>query len=441
MKSGLSAQKQSITAGITFLFIWFVSLSFLGIAVERTQTTTLLLTYGVSFLSYFWVLRLTRVSWNILLGTGLLMRLVFFLELPHLSDDFFRFIWDGTILANGRSPYGLLPQEALNLGIPGITPSFFDQLNSPEYYTIYPPLNQAIFWISATLGGPDEWLTSVNVIRSFLLFADLGSVFLLRSLLQKRGANSHLAYWYFLNPLVVLEFTGNLHFEGLVIFFLLFGIHQFQSSKIWGQGLGFAGAIATKLVPLIFLPAVLMKQWPKRGFIVCLLTLVVASITFLPLISSALVSGMGSSIGLYFQSFEFNASIYFIVREIGFAVKGYNLIQQIGPWLGISTFLLIMTWSFVASTFKKELPLILLGSLCIYLLLSTTVHPWYVLPLIPLGILSGYYFPVVWSLVIFLTYAGYSQEGFQLPMIWIIVEYLVVLAVFVLEIFIKREKG
>lgn len=435
-----SDKRPAKTAEYTFLFILMASVAFLGLAVARNETTTLLTIYGVAFFTYYWVIRLTAISWKVLFACGLLIRIILLCGLPGLSDDYFRFIWDGTLLNNGINPFGVLPGEALQMNVPGLDQAFFNQLNSPNYYTIYPPLNQAIFWLSAQIGGPGNWLISVNVMRFFLIGADIGSFFLLKSILQKHSKSLKNAFWFFLNPLVMLEFTGNLHFEGLVIFFLLLGIHQFDRAKTLGQGLGFAGAISAKLVPLIFLPAVLMKQWPKRGLLVCTLAVAVAAITFIPMIGSALVSGMGSSIGLYFQSFEFNASIYFIVREIGFQIKGYNLIQQIGPWLGITTFLVIMTWAFVGTWLKRELPILLMGALLIYLLLSTTVHPWYVLPLIPLGILSGFYFPVVWSLMIFLTYIGYATEDFHLPMRWIILEYVVVISVMIFELIQHSKK-
>ena len=429
------------TAEYTFLFILFVSVTFLGLSVARYETITLLLIYGVAFFNYVWVVRLTNIPWKVLFVSGVLVRIALLWGLPTLSDDFYRFIWDGTLLKNGINPFGVLPQEALRMNVPGLDKAFFEQLNSPNYYTIYPPLNQAIFWLSAQIGGSGDWLLSVNVMRLFLIGADIGTCFLLKSLLEKYGRSLHNAFWFFLNPLVILEFTGNLHFEGLVIFFLVLGIHQFDRVKILGQGIGFAGAISTKLVPLIFLPAVLMKQWPKRGFMVCVVAVVIALLTFMPMIGSALISGMGASIGLYFQRFEFNASIYFVIREIGFMSVGYNLIRQTGPWLGVTTFILIMSWALVATRLKKDLPLILLGSLVIYLLFSTTVHPWYVIPLIPLGILSGYYFPVVWSLMIFLTYIGYATEDFHLPMGWVFLEYLIVISVMLFEFLQPSKKS
>ncbi|MEQ9229236.1 MAG: hypothetical protein RIF46_01035, partial [Cyclobacteriaceae bacterium] len=72
---------------------------------------------------------------------------------PSLSDDFYRFIWDGRLLAHGIHPFAELPGFYLDpsLNIPGIDQSLFDNLNSKEYFTIYPPFAQLIFLISVLI--------------------------------------------------------------------------------------------------------------------------------------------------------------------------------------------------------------------------------------------------------------------------------------------------
>ena len=332
-------------------------------------------------------------------------------------------------------------------GSRGLNEEFFGRLNSPGYYTVYPPLNQVIFWVSALIGGYDHLLLSVNVIRFILLMADIGSLLLLRRVLamraEERGQviNHKLAYWFFLNPLVILEFTGNLHFEGLVIFFLLLGVRAFYQRKIVIQGLSLAGAIATKLIPLVFLPALLFRIGIRKGFIVCFIAIFGAGITFLPLLGEALYSGLTSSIGLYFRSFEFNASIYFLLREIGYSIRGYNMIQTIGPWMAIASFALITGWAMYGGWKRKDIMTMFLFTLCIYLALTTTVHPWYSITLIPFGIAAGFYFPVVWSLMIFLTYLGYQKNGFELSMVWVWLEYLTVIGFLIFELIQKRKHG
>jgi alpha-1,6-mannosyltransferase len=161
---------------------------------------------------------------------------------------------------------------------------------------------------------------------------------------------------------------------------------------------------------------------------------VVASL--IPLLSTSLFVNIQKSLGLYFQSFEFNASLYYIFREVGFWVKGYNIIGSLGPWLSISSMTIIITISYFGP--KWMLPKAMLWVLFTYLICATTVHPWYILPLIPLGLLSGFYFPIVWSILIFVTYVGYTLEGYDLPMYWVVIEYFCLVVFMIFEF--KRKK-
>ncbi len=439
----LSTKKPSAAATYTFAFIYVIALAFLGNEIGREESLWLITTFAISFFAYLWIVRLCDFNFTTLLGIGLLVRIALFFSLPSLSDDFYRFIWDGTLLDAGVDPYSLLPSEAVTLGIAGLDEAFLQLLNSPNYYTVYPPLNQAVFWLSVQFGGTEQVLASVNIIRSILLLADIASLYLLIQIAKKIGNPKVLSlpFWYFLNPLVVLEFTGNLHFEGLVIAFMLLGIHAFQRNQYLGQIIGLGLGIATKLIPMIMLPAFLFRQWFRKGTIISTGAMLVALIFFAPLFGSALFAGMRTSLGLYFQNFEFNASIYYILREIGFMIRGFNLIQTIGPWLGVSMFVLITAWAIYGAYRKFHIQHILLFSMLIYWLLSTTVHPWYIISMVPLGLLAGYYFPLVWSFMIFLTYAGYSEDGFQLSMAWVALEYIVVLGFFIFELYKHRQNA
>ncbi|MBV6644465.1 MAG: DUF2029 domain-containing protein [Cyclobacteriaceae bacterium] len=414
----------------TLAFLYLSSLSFLANMVVRNNTMILFLTFFCAGFSYFWLCRHYAERQKLLASIGLLARLSLLSSLPNLSDDFYRFLWDGLLINYGLDPYAQLPSH-LDLSLFPMLPDILDKMNSPDYYTIYPPLNQLIFWISTWADSSE--LMSINVMRILLILADLGAYLVLRGILLFRKRAASLSFWYLLNPLVVLEFTGNLHFEGLLIFFLLLAIYFLARHRIYIAGFFMGLAIATKLIPLIFLPAILMQYKWKKGILFCTIALLTATTTFLPMINSAITNGMLSSLGLYFQKFEFNASIYFLVREVGYWIKGYNAIQTIGPALGILTLLSICGWSIYSSSRNHLTAFPLLISLCLYLAFATTVHPWYVLTLIPLGILSGYYFPVVWSLAIFLTYAGYATPEFHLPPYLVAIEYGCVLVFSIFE--------
>jgi len=225
----------------------------------------------------------------------------------------------------------------------------------------------------------------------------------------------------------------------MVTTFLLLGLYFYHKHKAIMSGLSFGLAIATKLLPLIYLPALLFRKDFKSGFIIVSNAILLATISFVPLIDETLIHGMTTSIGLYFQKFEFNASIYFLLREVGFWVTGYNVIGTLGPTLSVITMILIIMQAIAGKLKRWPIEFILLSSLTIYLLLATTVHPWYIIPLISLGILTNYRFPLIWSLLIFVTYFGYNQTGFELSAGWLVVEYTVVLSVLIIELFLKKS--
>ncbi len=420
--------RQFIPASLVFL----VAIFLIGNTIHRTESLLLFSTYVAAFGSSWFLVR-KEPSFKLLVGLGILSRLLLFLSLPSLSNDVFRFIWDGTLLSHGINPFENLPSFYLDKNIPGLTATLYGRLNSPEYFTIYPPINQLIFWLSVELGG-DSWLLSTNLMRAVLLLADVGSVWLLVKLLKHYQKPQWLANLYFLNPLVILEFTGNLHFEGLTIFFILGGIYLFQKNRKIGSGFSLGMAVGIKLLPFIYLPATFLKGLGNQKWLIGILAGVIGLLTLLPLLNSSFISGMSSSLDLYFRKFEFNASIYYLVREVGFWIYGYNKIASIGPLLSIISTLGIITISILGSKNQWELPKIFLFVLLTYLSFTTTVHPWYSIPLIAFGILSGYYFPIVWSLVIFVTYVGYTDDRYILNPIWIILEYAIVWFVMLMEL-------
>ena len=427
---------QHKTGYYTFLFVYILAIFSIGNWIERHQTLPLLLAYSSAFLGYVFLL-LKHDTSRLLFSAGVVVRILLFLSLPSLSDDLYRFIWDGTLLKNGIHPFNELPGFYLNQNLPGLTQELYNQLNSPNYFTIYPPLNQFIFWLSAVIGNGD-WLVSANVIRLILYAADIGSFFLLKRLLCHYGKSEKLAFWYFLNPLVILEGVGNLHFEVIVVFFLLAGIFCFEKSKRWLSATGFGLAIGTKLLPLIFLPFLFLKGITQKKWLISIIAGIIGLLTLIPMLNESFLNGMKESLDLYFRSFEFNASIYFIARQIGYWIYGYNNIALIGPLLSVVSMLSILTISFIG--FKKDWPLpkTFIFILTCYLLLATTVHPWYIIPMIALGALSGFWYPIVWSGLIFLTYVGYTKNGFELPMYIVGVEYVVLLFTMSLELRLRK---
>lgn len=422
----------------SFLFIYILGIFSLGNWINRDQSSLLLLAYISAFLSYLFILQHQEHE-KVLFVVGILVRLLLLLHLPVLSDDLYRFIWDGTLLKNGVNPYEALPSYHLDQSIPGISSGLFELLNSPNYYTVYPPLNQFIFWMSATIGD-ENWLLNANAIRLLLIGADISAYFLLKAILNHQGKPRTAALLYFLNPLVVIEFTGNLHFEGLVVAGVLLGIYGLQKKRYGLSATGIGLAIGTKLLPLIFLPFLFFSGLRNKTWWVPILAGCIALLTLIPMLTPAFINGMQESLSLYFQSFEFNASIYFLARAVGYWIYGYNAIGTIGPFLSLISLITILLLSIIAAKKKWKAGTVFLFILTTYLLFTTTVHPWYILPLVAYGIISSYKFPIVWSFFIFLTYLGYSKTGFELPYFIVVIEYGCVIFTFILEVIFRSNK-
>ncbi|MEO0903032.1 MAG: mannosyltransferase, partial [Bacteroidota bacterium] len=72
--------------------------------------------------------------------------------------------------------------------------------------------------------------------------------------------------------------------------------------------------------------------------------------------------------------------------------------------------------------------------------LSSTVHPWYVIFLLTLTIFTEYKFPILWTLVVILSYWAYSNPDFTENLGLLTIEYLAVFALFIYELYTKSIK-
>ncbi|RIV27319.1 DUF2029 domain-containing protein [Fibrisoma montanum] len=373
-----------------------------------------------------------------LFAAAIVFRLLLLFALPCLSDDVYRFIWDGRLLAHGHNPYLYLPRELLNTTMAreaGLNEALFGQLNSPDYFTVYPPLNQAMFGLAAYL-APASLPGAVMWLRIPILLSEIGSLWLMTQLLRRFRLNPNLALLYGLNPLVIIELTGNVHYEAVVIFFCLLAVWWLVSEKTTLSAIALSLAIATKLVPLLFIPLAIRVLGWRRGILYAVVVGLCTLSLFLPFASVELVRNIFSSINLYFQKFEFNASVYYVLRAIGYWIKGYNAIEFIGFWLSVVTALSILWISF---RWRNVTPAVqILGIMSIYFALATTVHPWYATTLVAASVFTRFRYPLVWSALIPLSYATYQVTPYQENLWLTAVEYGIVVLVASLEIRLPR---
>lgn len=423
--------------------VQFVLIYILGYRVGQSDFIPLIVTFALAFLGYLVIFNqvISEKALTFFMVLAILARVLLVFSFPNLSDDIYRFIWDGQLIINGENPFDYLPSELIQSEkkIPGITQALYERLNSPEYYTIYPPIAQLVNVIAVSL-FPNSWWGSAIVMKLFLLSFEVGNILLLKKLLEAFNLPSKNLLLYALNPLIIVEVVGNLHFEGGMIFFLLLGLYWLVKGK-WGiAALAMAGAVASKLLPLLFMPYMIKRLgWKKSirfflimgGALVCF---------FLPLISGAFLQNFGNSVDLYFRRFEFNGSIYYLWRWVGYQLEGYNLIKTIGPRLAVFVFLVVVITALLEQQKDwKSWPTMALLAITTYLFCGTTIHPWYVsLPLV-FCVFTNLRYPVLWSGLIMLTYINYSYPTYQ-ENLWIVLfEYTLVYGFLICELW--RQKN
>lgn len=431
------------------VFLYF----FFGYTLERTQFLKFLGIYTVLFSTYFYFIKKNYNNVQFLLGISILFRLVFIFSTPNLSQDFYRFIWDGRMVLEGLNPYLSLPEIVVNqLSFP-INQALdlyagMGELNG-SHYTNYPPINQLCFLIAAVFANKSI-IGSVVVLRLLIIFADVGIFYFGKKILEHLKMPVHTIFWYLLNPFIIIEMTGNLHFEPVMLFFLVWAIYLlFKNKWVWAAVL-IACSIAVKLIPFLFLP--LFFQWfvkrnasLKKGFLKLIafyaIVIGITTLLFLPFYSNELIENYSKSVGLWFRTFEFNASFYYIFREIGYLFRGYNEIEIIGKIIPVLTILFVGYITFFRkNATPKQLITALLFGLSFYYFTTTTMHPWYLATLLLLSIFTKYRFPIVWSFVIILSYAAYSNEIYKENLLLIGIEYILVYGFLIWEIFIKKNK-
>jgi hypothetical protein len=352
-------------------------------------------------------------------------------------------VWDGRLLAAGINPYLHVPVFFSLVDAPavtGITPELYNQLNSPQYYSVYPPVMQAVFWLAVKL-FPDDIESSVVAMRGVLLLAEAGSILLLLRLLRKMALPDKHVLLYALNPLVILELVGNLHFEALMIFFLLLCLYQLFYHRLVMAGIAMGLAIGTKLLPLMFLPF-LLRRLGLRHFLVfggvVLLTVLLLS---MPLASGEVVWHFFQSMDLYFRKFEFNASVYYLLRWVGYKIAGFNIIMVLGPLLSFVTLAVVIA---LASSRKlgtiRRVSGYMAAALTVYLFLATTVHPWYITTLLALTAMSHFRFAVTWSGLAILTYSAYQANTYSEDTVLIMLEYALVFLWLTVELYLYRQR-
>ncbi len=380
--------------------------SYISYFLKREQFVFLICLITILFSIYYFQIKLKYYnSWSIWLPRVLLI-----FSTPTLSDDFYRYMLDGQLISQFINPYTQLPS---------LTYPYYEQLNSPHYYSIYPPFAQFIFGICSYI-SQNKIIIFIISFKTILCIAD----YLTLKNIQKLKITN--AYLYFLNPLIIIEFSGNMHLESLAICFISFYLVYKNKENTILSALFISFAILIKLLPALLLYPIILKIKQKKNFNLIIYVFIICLFAYLPFLINS-KQNLFHSLHLYFNYFEFNASLYYFFRTIVQLFISYNPIHFLGP-LCACIFSIYLLYLF--KQFSNQYYILIFLSFLGFFLFTTTVHPWYISTLIFLNLFAKTKSILIWSFLIYLSYFAYSKIPFAENYYLIIIEYFLVLFTF-----------
>ena len=349
----------------------------------------------------------------LLLALSLVFRLAL---LPHEpSDDINRYLWEGRMLVEGISPYHYAPDDPALAELAGDDP-FHAHINHPTMPAIYPPLILYIFSFAVHINY-SPWM-----IKALIVVFDMATIWFILMLLRHRGLPIRWAILYAFNPVILYGFAGQGHLDVIQILFLMGAIY-FYDRKLWGRMFLFAGlAVQSKYVAAVAIPFLVRRD----NFRYLWITIAAIILPYFPLVNTEWRQ-LFFSLREFGSEFAFNGSIHGVLRAA---------LGSIHSATDVSKILLVLSlpagiWFFHPERnlrFRDNPVSGCFFSFGVLLLLSPTVHFWYIGWVVPFIVLRPSRSWILLSLTIsgyFVSNGIFHHTGvWRLP-IWVqVVEWL-----------------
>jgi alpha-1,6-mannosyltransferase len=389
-------QALAALAGLVVLEALFFGLGRLGNLEQHVvEVIALALVAGIVYFLALFLLEHTGESsaafWLILVG-AIAFRLTLLPLVPTLSNDIYRYRFDGYVQHAGLNPYLVRPDEA-RFARPSGPPG--ESLPGHDIPTIYPPLAELVYRLAwPTLRSPAAF--KLPFVAADILVLVLLAFWVRRT----RASNVRLAI-YAWNPLVVVEFAASGHNDSLALAavvaatFLIIGRREVVST------FALAAAALAKVFPLVLFPLWLARTWRSRSWRQAAWSLLgaigLAALCAWPY--RAALGQLPATLADYQQRWRANnASLYALVV---WATHVHRLAVGLGAGVvaGLALWVAGRQWEPARAAF------LLFGAI---LLLSGNAMPWYFTWVVPfLAILPWGAATTAWLLLTVLQFLSY----------------------------------
>lgn len=353
-----------------------------------------------------------------------------------LSDDLYRYLWDGRVLRAGLDPYRYAPDHP---ALAHLRDAYWARINFPEIPTIYPPLAQALFALCGAIAHA-PWS-----IKLAALIAHLATIPIVGRLAGERAPRAVLLYG--LNPLAISEAALGGHVDAVVALAIAGFVVALASARPMRAALLAAAACALKVVGLAVAPLLLRD---RRRYAALAIALCAVALSPLPFAGGGEAT---AGLGHYARRWRGNEGGFLVVESAARiavdavaartgsapdhvrlpfltgvlrAVEGSPLdpraaiLAEKKDVPDVADFQSAYVASMLARVFVVALvlglaiwlgrrgtdPLLATRTVLLFaLLLAPQIHPWYLLWLLPLEAAAGRATGLVWSAAVLVAYA------------------------------------
>jgi alpha-1,6-mannosyltransferase len=389
---------------IPIIFGLVIGLCCTGLAILHNllqHIVPFLILYVTAYLAYsvaiWWALKKPggRRELALIIGLAILFRVtLLFTSPPTLSDDVYRYIWDGRLMNAGVNPYAYPVNSPL---LDPYASPLRALVNHNWMASPYLPAAQLLFALVYRLVPESPLAFQVAAV-----FFDLLTGWLVIDLLRRLGLPRTRALIYLWNPLVVVESAHGAHVvDALMVCLIMAALWLLiaRRSRVPSAAM-LAAATLTKGLPVILLPVV-ARRW-RPGPTLLYGSLVVAACAVFALGAGWGLTGpldgdgLFGALRIYGSLWNYNGGLYHWIEVL---VSGHPtpgaVPQEIVGWQPILAAKLIVAAALLTvlgivwckeRQIEDDLAQLRLAMvpLAAYLLLTTTVHPWYVTLVIPL---------------------------------------------------------
>jgi hypothetical protein len=254
-RSDIKTSVALLLLGLVSVGLYRAGLGASGVSGIRFFMTVAFIQSAIYLLAAWIVMRARSSNSTVLIAIAfaVIFRLSILFAPPYLSDDIYRYVWDGRVQAVGINPYRYIPAapELAQLRDEAIYP----KINRRDWAkTIYPPVAQVVFFLTTRISESVTWM------KATMLGFELVTIWAIAQLLTLLGRPRQLLLLYAWHPLVVWEFAGSGHVDAIAIAFIALAFLVWQKKSDLGAGFTLACATLVKLFPVVLVPAML-----KRG--------------------------------------------------------------------------------------------------------------------------------------------------------------------------------